>query len=63
VYSQDALNTWDRTVEQGHKVRFYPYRTPAGEPVANAYVVAMEQAFNGDFQDAVLIIENVAPAT
>ena len=63
VFSQDGLNTWDRTWDRGHKVRFFPLKTPAGEPVANAYVVAMEQAFNSDFQDAVLIIENVTPAT
>jgi hypothetical protein len=61
VYSQDALNTWDTSADNKHKVRFYPYRKPSGRTVPNTYVVAVEQAFNSDFQDAVFVIENVAP--
>ncbi|MDB5318735.1 MAG: hypothetical protein JWN40_366 [Phycisphaerales bacterium] len=61
VYTQDALNTWDTTSDNKHKVRFYPYRKPSGKTVPNTYVMAIEQAFNSDFQDAVLVIENVQP--
>jgi hypothetical protein len=61
VYSQDALNTWDTSADNKHKVRFYPYRKPSGRVVPNTYVMAIEQAFNSDFQDAVLVIENVLP--
>jgi hypothetical protein len=61
VFSQDALNTWDTTTDNKHKVRFYPYRKPSGKTVLNTYVMAIEQAFNSDFQDAVLLIENVLP--
>jgi hypothetical protein len=61
VYSQDALNTWDTSADNKHKVRFYPYRKPSGRVVPNTYVIAIEQAFNSDFQDAVLLIENVQP--
>jgi hypothetical protein len=60
-FSQDGLNTWDRSADNGHKVRFYPYRTPSGKTLANTYVVAMEEAFNSDFEDAVMIIQNVQP--
>ena len=62
VYTQDALNTWDTSiVDLKHKVRFYPYRKASGRTVPNTYVMAVEQAFNSDFQDAVLVIENVMP--
>jgi hypothetical protein len=61
VFSQDALNTWDTTTDNKHKVRFYPYRKPSGKTIPNTYVMAIEQAFNSDFQDAVLLIENVLP--
>lgn len=62
TYSQDTLNPWDTSADCGRKVRFYPCRRPDGSAVPNTYVVAMEQAFNCDFQDVVLIVENVAPA-
>ena len=61
VFTQDALNTWDTTADNKHKVRFYTYRKPSGKTVANTYVMAIEQAFNSDFQDAVLRVENVLP--
>ena len=61
VFTQDALNTWDTTTDNKHKVRFYPYRKASGKTVPNTYVMAIEQAFNSDFQDAVLVIENVQP--
>jgi len=61
VFTQDALNTWDTTTDNKHKVRFYPYRKASGKTVPNTYVMAVEQAFNSDFQDAVLLVENVLP--
>jgi hypothetical protein len=63
AYSQDALNTWDHGYElqKGHKVRFYPYRTASGRTVPNTYIMAMEQGFDDDFNDGVLVISNVAP--
>ena len=61
VFTQDALNTWDTTADNKHKVRFFPYRKASGRTVPNTYVMAIEQAFNSDFQDAVLVIENVQP--
>jgi hypothetical protein len=61
VFTQDALNTWDTTTDNKHKVRFYPYRKASGKTVPNTYVMAIEQAFNSDFQDGVLLIENVLP--
>ena len=39
--------------------RVYPVNMLQGKPVANAYVVAFEEAANGDYQDAVFLIEGV----
>lgn len=61
VFSDDAANTWDTTDDNQHKMRFYPFKKSYGRVVPNTYVVAMEEAFNSDFQDAVLVIENVVP--
>ena len=62
AFSDDAANTWDTSeTDKQHKMRFYPFKKPYGRVVPNTYVVATEQAFNSDFQDAVLVIENVVP--
>ena len=61
TYTQDALNTWDQIDAGQHAVRFYPYKTSTGQVVPNSYIVAMEQGTNSDFQDAVLLIQNVMP--
>jgi len=61
VFSDDAQNTWDTSSDHQHKMRFFPFRKASGKTVPNTYVVTMEEATNGDFQDAVLVIENVMP--
>ena len=61
VYSEDAMNTWDTSSDRKHKVRFYPYRKASGKLIPNSYVVVMEEAFNSDFQDAVLLVQNIQP--
>jgi hypothetical protein len=62
AYSEDVMNTWPGVPSGGHAVRFYPFRKASGRTVPGSYVVAMEQAANRDFQDVVLVIENVMPA-
>lgn len=63
VYSEDYLNTWDTSADNEHKVRFYPFKKSYGRVVPNTYVVVMEEGTNSDFQDAVMVIENVTPYT
>jgi hypothetical protein len=63
VFTQDALNTWDTSADNQHKVRFYTYRKSSGKVVSNTYVAVMEEGTNSDFQDAVLLIQNVTPYT
>jgi len=63
VYSDDALNTWEPTTANRHKVRVYPLKNPDGSAVRNAYVVATEETTSGyDYQDVVVVVRNVAPA-
>lgn len=61
AFTEDAMNRWDKGPTRGHVVRLYPCRTAAGQLVPGKYVVAMEQAANRDYQDLVLIVENVMP--
>jgi hypothetical protein len=60
TYSDDALNTWEPTVANRHKVRVYPFKQADGTIVPNAFVVAMEDAATAyDYQDIVFIVRNV----
>lgn len=57
-YSLGGLNRGDTE----HALRVFPLADRAGNPVANAYLVALEEAGNGDFQDAVFVLGNVRPS-
>ena len=49
-YSQDALNT----PANAHRFKSYPLKD-----IAHAYLIAIEEAGNGDYQDYVFLISNV----
>ncbi|WP_019009265.1 NPCBM/NEW2 domain-containing protein [Deinococcus aquatilis] len=59
TYTQDNLNTGPIK----HAARIYPLKDRAGQPVPNSYLVAIEPASNGDYQDYVFVISNVRPST
>lgn len=59
-YSEDHLNTSDAIP---HQVRVYPLKEADGTVVANAYILAIEEHTNYDYQDFVVIVRNVKPAT
>lgn len=62
--SDDALNTWEPTVANRHKVRIYPLKTTAGAIVANSYILVFEESTSlYDYQDLVAIVNNVRPAS
>ncbi|WP_165795433.1 Kelch repeat-containing protein [Deinococcus koreensis] len=42
-------------------VRVYPVRDRAGEVVADTYLLGLEPAANGDYQDAVFLLEQAQP--
>jgi hypothetical protein len=45
-----------------HRYRVWPLKDRAGNPVANSYLIALEEATNDDFQDMIFTISNVKPA-
>jgi hypothetical protein len=54
-YSQDAPNSPAGT----HRTKVYPLKDATGALVANTYLVAVEEAGNGDYQDYVFVLSNV----
>ncbi len=56
-YTQDALNTG-----VPHAARIYPAKNRAGIAIPNTYLVAFEDAQNGDYQDYVFEVSNVRVA-
>jgi hypothetical protein len=62
IYSEDNLNTFSGAIP--HHVRVYRFKNPNGTVVPNAYVLATEVITTSfDYQDIVVIIRNVKPAT
>ena len=62
IYSEDNLNTFSGAIP--HHVRVYPFKKPNGTVVPNTYVLATEVITTSfDYQDIVVIIRNVKPAT
>ena len=59
TFTEDARNTGPLA----HAVRTYPVKNRNGAAVANTYLVCMEPASNGDYQDYVFLVTNVKPAT
>ena len=57
-YSQDALNAPANV----HRFKSYPLKDANGVSVAHKYLVAIEEAGNGDYQDYVFVLSNVSPA-
>ncbi|MEO7599655.1 MAG: DUF1080 domain-containing protein [Opitutus sp.] len=66
AYTEDVLNTRLEPTHAAHAVRVFPARARVGQPMPHAYLVCFEEASNGDYQDYVFLLENVAqvsPAT
>jgi hypothetical protein len=45
-----------------HRYRVWPLKDRAGNPVANSYLIALEEATNDDYQDMIFTLSNVQPA-
>ncbi len=45
-----------------HTARVYPVKRYLGKNLENAWMVGFEEAANGDYQDALFLLENVKPA-
>ena len=63
VYQEDALNGFPGD-DTPHHVRIYPYKDANGDVIPNAYIAAFSEAMSTkDYNDLVVIIRNVQPAT
>jgi hypothetical protein len=60
-FSQDALNTDNaaNTPATVHRIKSYPLKDATGTVVPQTYMVAVEEAANGDYQDYVFVLGNV----
>ena len=57
VFTDDSRNTATAI----HGARVYPARDRLGVIVPNTYLVMIEEASNGDYQDYVFLLSNVVP--
>jgi hypothetical protein len=60
VYSEDIWNMLFYPAHASHAVRIYPVRSN-GKLIADTYLVCMEEAANGDYNDYVFLVQNVEP--
>lgn len=44
-------------------IRVYPLSDRVGRPLRNSYLIAFEEATNGDYQDAVFVLHNAQPSS
>ena len=61
VYSEDIWNVLYYPTHATHAMRIYHVHDKAGVELPNTYLVCMEEAANGDYNDYVFIIKNVKP--
>jgi Domain of Unknown Function (DUF1080) len=62
LYSEDCWNILFHPSKATHATRIYPIKDKTGKLVDNTYLLCMEEALNGDFNDYVFVIKNVKPA-
>lgn len=53
-YSEDALNAPAKV----HRMKVYPLKDSTGAAIANSFLLAIEEAANGDYQDYVFVLGN-----
>ena len=61
LYSEDIWNILFHRENAAHAMRIYPVRSQKGAIIENTYLVCMEEAANGDYNDYVFLVENVKP--
>ncbi|MGD0676340.1 MAG: hypothetical protein ABSC94_13050 [Polyangiaceae bacterium] len=57
-YSEDSLNSPANV----HRVKTFPLADASGTAIPQSYLIAIEEASNGDYQDYVFVISNVSIA-
>ncbi len=61
LYSEDAWNMLFYPSHATHATRIFPVKDSQGKPVPNTYLLCMEEAANGDYNDYVFLVKNVKP--
>jgi hypothetical protein len=61
IYSEDCWNMLFYPSRAAHAVRVYAVKDAGGKLHENTFLVCMEEAANGDFNDYVFILKNVVP--
>jgi hypothetical protein len=61
VYSEDIWNILLYPGHAPHAMRIYPVKSEKGQALDNTYLLCMEEATNGDYNDYVFLVKNVEP--
>jgi hypothetical protein len=61
LYTEDLWNTLFYPTHAAHAMRIYPVKNRNGAEVKNTYLVCMEEAANGDYNDYVFLVKNIQP--
>jgi hypothetical protein len=61
IYSEDTWNILFYPSRANHAMRIYPVKNEQGKMIENTYLVCMEEAANGDYNDYVFLVKNVKP--
>ena len=59
-FTEDRLNS---PAGSEHRARIYPAKNRSGATLSNTYIVAFEDASNGDYQDYVFLVSGIKPVT
>ncbi|MET0448069.1 MAG: malectin domain-containing carbohydrate-binding protein [Aeromicrobium sp.] len=59
-FTEDRLNS---PAADAHRARIYPAKNRGGVLIPNTYIVAYEDASNGDYQDYVFVVSGIKPVT
>jgi hypothetical protein len=63
AYSEDVWNMSLYPANAVHAMRIYRARDASGKSVAHTYLLCVEEAKNGDYNDYVFLVKNIAPVT
>jgi hypothetical protein len=63
AYSEDVWNMLFFPAYAVRATRIYPLKDNNGKLIANKYLLCFEEAKNGDYNDYVFIVKNIAPTT
>jgi Domain of Unknown Function (DUF1080) len=63
AYSEDAWNMLFYPANAVRATRIYPLKDITGKLLKNTYLLCFEEAKNGDYNDYVFVVKNIAPVT